>query len=219
MNAAQATVAESDSTEEIKIVRLDESSIKEAKSILYQAYHYEPTFKFLFDYERPGYDQRVRATIRELIELHFAKNQDAIGVSIDDALVAVAFIGSPHVRLKLSDQLNWRIRMMLTAGLSSTRRYLDYHEQVAECLPTDQHHELPLMGVHPKHQNRGVGTLLLNSVETICSENSKSAGIGLDTGNSRYLDFYKKHGYEKVGEVKLGEITEHVLFKAATKFK
>ena len=60
---------------------------------LYQAYHFDPTFKYLFDFERPGYDQRVRATLRELIELHFAKNQEAIGVTVNNLLVAVAFIG------------------------------------------------------------------------------------------------------------------------------
>ena len=157
MNATAESQIESNEEQfeqEVKIVRLDESSVKEAKSILYQAYHYEPTFKYLFDYSRPGYDQRVRATIRELIELHFQKDQDAIGVTLNDHLVAVAFIGSPNVRMKLSDQFNWRLRMMLTAGLSSTRRYIDYHEQVSECLPRDQHHELPLLGVHPKYQNK-----------------------------------------------------------------
>jgi ribosomal protein S18 acetylase RimI-like enzyme len=204
-----ATMAEPD----VKIVRLDVSSLKEAKSIIYQAYHYEPTFKYLFDAERPGYDQRIRATIRELMELHFQKGQDAIGVTLDDQLVAVAFIGSPDVRLKLSDQLNWRLRMMLTAGLSSTRRYIDYHEQVASCLPSDQHHELPLWCVHPKYQNRGIGQLLLNAVEQVCAESARSAGIGLDTGNSRYLDFYHRMGYETVGEVKIGDVTEYVLFK------
>lgn len=200
----------------IKIVRLDESSFKEAKSIIYQAYRFEPTFKYLFDSERPGYDQRVRATIRELMELHFQKRQDVIGVSMDGLLVAVALIGSPDVRMKLSDQLNWRLRMMLTAGLSSTRRYMDYHQQVVACLPADQHHELPLLGVHPKYQNKGVGRLLFNAIEQVCAESSKSAGIGLDTGNSRYLEFYNRMGFATVGEVRMGGITEYVLFKPST---
>ena len=206
-------------SETVSVVRLDHDAVREAKSILYQAYKHEPTFKFLFDAEKPGYDQRVRATIRELIELHFSKSQDAIGITIDGMLVAVAFIGSPHIRMHLAEQLNWRIRMMLTAGLASTRRYLDYHEQVTECLPADQHHELPLMGVHPKFQNKGIGKILLEAVESLCSENPKTSGIGLDTGNSRYLDFYKQQGYEVVGEVAMGSVTETVLFKSINKIK
>ena len=65
---------------EPSIVRLDDTAFNEAKSILYQAYRHEPTFQYLFDHRKPGYDKRVRATIRELLNLYFELNQDAIGV-------------------------------------------------------------------------------------------------------------------------------------------
>ncbi|HEY9119317.1 MAG TPA: GNAT family N-acetyltransferase, partial [Marinobacter sp.] len=74
------------------IVRLDASARNEAISILVSAYRNEPTFQYLFDHRRPGYEQRVRATVRELIDLYFELDQDAIGVMADDTLVAVAFI-------------------------------------------------------------------------------------------------------------------------------
>lgn len=198
---------------ETKIVRLDPAATNEAKAILYHAYRDEPTFKYLFDSSRAGYDQRVRATIRELIDLHFAHRQDVIGLSVDNRLVGIALVGSPTVRLNLAEQFNWRIRMMLTAGLSSTRRYIDYHMQVNAILPGSEHHELPLMGIDAAHQKHGYGRLLLNAVEKLCSENPRSCGIGLDTGNARYLKFYESLGYETVGEVKLGDFTETVLFK------
>lgn len=79
-NAAEAT-----------LVRLDRSALGEAKSLLFHAYRHEPTFQYLFDSNRAGYDQRVRATLREGLELHFANGQDAIGITEDDVLVAVAF--------------------------------------------------------------------------------------------------------------------------------
>jgi len=199
---------------EPELVRLDPGALGEAKSLLYNAYRHEPTFQYLFDAARPGYDQRVRATIREGIELHFANQQDAIGLVSEGALVAVAFISRPELRMNLADQLNWRVRMILTAGLSSTRRYIEYHRQVTECLPSDVHHHLPLLGVHPQHQSRGYGRQLMLAVEKICRESPRSAGIGLDTGNSRYLKFYESLGYRKVGEVKLGKVSENVLFKA-----
>ena len=196
------------------MVRLDPSSIGEAKSLLYHAYRHEPTFQYLFDASKPGYDQRVRATIREGIELHFATDQDAIGLVAEDTLVAVAFIGSPDIRMNLAEQLNWRIRMTLTAGFASTRRFIEYHQQVVACLPGDVHHHLPLMGVHPKFQSRGYGRKLMGAVERICRESPRSSGIGLDTGNYRYLKFYESLGYRKVGEVRLGKVVENVLFKA-----
>ena len=232
-----------------ELVRLDPGALGAAKSLLYTAYRHEPTFQYLFDASRPGYDQRVRATIREGIELHFSNQQDAIGLVAEgaegaqvatraaaevensqrrrrldmpqqcgdilaDVVVAVAFISRPELRMNLAEQLNWRVRMILTAGLSSTRRYIEYHRQVTECLPGDVHHHLPLLGVHPQHQSRGYGRQLMLAVEKICRESPRSAGIGLDTGNSRYLKFYESLGYRKVGEVKLGKVSENVLFKA-----
>lgn len=198
---------------EPQLVRLDASAASEAKSLLFHAYRHEPTFQYLFDASRPGYEQRVRATIREGIELHFATEQDAIGLVAEDHLVAVAFIGSPEVRMGVTTRLNWRIRMSLTAGLTATRRFIDYHEQVLACLPGDVHHHLPLLGVHPKYQSRGYGRRLMLAVERICRDNPRSCGIGLDTGNSRYLKFYESLGYRQVGEVTLGKVVEKVLFK------
>ena len=100
--------------------------------------------------------------------------------------------------------------MMLTAGLASTRRYIDYHEQISALFPKDQHHELPLMGCF-KASKSGIGTTLIKAVEHLCVENPKSAGLGLDTGNARYLDFYKSLGYEQVGEIELESVKEVVL--------
>lgn len=200
-------------TANVSLVRLDRSALGEAKSILFHAYRQEPTFQYLFEMDRAGYDQRVRATLREGLELHFAQGQDAIGLVDEDILVAVAFISSPVSRVALADQLNWRIKMMLTAGLSATRRYIDYHDQVQACLPHDLHHFLPFVAVHPKYQNKGYGRQLMDTIEGICRESPGTCGIGLDTGNSRYLDFYRKLGFETVGEVRLGHVVETVLFK------
>jgi GNAT superfamily N-acetyltransferase len=197
-----------------RVVRLDAGAFSEAKAILYRAYKHEPTFKYLFEYERPGYDQRVRATIRELLNLHFATGQDVIGLALDNHLIAVAMLGSPVVRLDLARQLNWRMRMMLTAGMDCTWRYINYYKQIHKLLPEAQHHELPLMGVDEKYRNMGYGKQLMQAIDQICRENPRSVGMGLDTGNARYLDFYAKLGYRVIGQVKLGDVVENVLFKS-----
>lgn len=198
------------------VVRLDEDARNEAKSILFHAYLHEPTFQYLFDHRRPGYEQRVRATLRELVDLYLELNQESVGVMVDDTLVAVAFIGEPELRLNLADQISWRIRMVLTAGFASTRRYLDYHEKIKQLLPQPLAHQLPLMGVNPKYQNRGYGRLLLSTVERLCAENPRGSGLVLDTGNSRYLPFYESEGFRSLGKIHLGDFEDHVLFREVT---
>lgn len=205
--------SENNNKSEPVIVRLDTGAANEARSILYHAYRDEPTFQYLFDHRRAGYDQRVRATIRELIDLYFALEQDAVGVMVDDTLVAVAFIGDPELRMNLADQLSWRIRMVLTTGFASTRRYLDYHEKIRNMLPQPLAHQLPLMGVNPKYQNRGYGRSLLKAVEKLCLENPRGSGLVLDTGNNRYLPFYESEGFRSLGTIRLGDFEDHVLFR------
>ncbi|MFL1465808.1 GNAT family N-acetyltransferase [Marinobacter sp. DUT-3] len=195
------------------IVRLDEGARNEARSILFHSYLREPTFQYLFDHRRPGYEQRVRATIRELIDLYFDLDQEAVGVMVDDTLVAVAFIGEPELRLNLAEQISWRIRMVLTAGFACTRRYLDYHEKIKAMLPQPLAHQLPLMGVNPQYQNRGYGRLLLSAVERLCADNPRGSGLVLDTGNSRYLPFYESEGFHSLGKIRLGDFEDHVLFR------
>lgn len=195
------------------IVRLDEAATNEARSILYHAYRDEPTFHYLFDHRRSGYDQRVRATVRELVDLYFEMDQDAIGVMVGNTLVAVAFIGDPDLRMNLANQFSWRIRMVLTTGFASTRRYMDYHEKIRSMLPQPQAHQLPLMGVNPKYQNLGYGRLLLKAVETLCAENPRGSGLVLDTGNSRYLPFYESEGFRSLGRIRLGDFEDHILFR------
>jgi hypothetical protein len=51
-------------------------------------------------------------------------------------------------------------------------------------------------------------------VHNWCAEDPHSSGVVLDTGNSRYLEFYKRQGYEEIGEVAVGPVLEHVFFHA-----
>ena len=104
------------------------------------------------------------------------------------------------------------MRMLLTAGFRCTRRYLDYHEAVQACLPPGPFHMLPLLGVHPEFQGQHLGEQLLQALHNWCAEDDSSQGVVLDTGNPHYLEFYRRLGYEEVGEVAVGPIIEHVLF-------
>jgi GNAT superfamily N-acetyltransferase len=180
--------------------------------LLYHAYRAEPTFAYLFESKRPGFDQRVRATVRELVLRHFAEDQPAIGLLIEDRLVGIALIAPPQRRLEITESWMWRLRMLLSAGFRGTRRYLDYHAAVAACLPDGPHHLLPLLGVHPEFQGRHLGEQLLAALHEWCAQDANSQGVILDTGNARYLDYYQRQGYSKIGEVAVGPILEHVMF-------
>ena len=79
-----------------QIQLLDSGYSREARSLLYQAYRHEPTFRFLFNAERSGYEQRVRATVRELVRQHFFQDLPALGLLVNDRLVGIALIAPPQ---------------------------------------------------------------------------------------------------------------------------
>ena len=143
---------------------LDSGYSREARSLLYQAYRHEPTFSYLFEAERPGYEQRVRATVRELVKQHFFQELPAIGLLVNDRLIGIALIAPPQRRLGVTESWAWRLRMVLSTGFRCTRRYLEYHDAVAACVPNDSVHVLPLLGVHPQFQGKHFGEQLLQAV-------------------------------------------------------
>jgi GNAT superfamily N-acetyltransferase len=199
-------------TSPVEVRLLDAGYAREARSLLYHAYRHEPTFAYLFESQRSGYDQRVRATVRELVQRHFVEELPAIGLLKDDRLVGIVLVAPPQRRLQVTESWSWRLRMLLSAGFRCTRRYLDYHAAVAACLPDGPHHLLPLLGVHPEFQGQHLGEQLLGALHDWCAQDAHSQGIVLDTGNGRYLEFYQRQGYRKIGEVAIGPILEHVLF-------
>lgn len=154
----------------------------------------------------------LRATIRELVQQHFAEDLPAIGLLIDERLIGAALIAPPQRRLDITESWSWRLRMLLSTGFGCTRRYLEYHDAVLACLPPGPYHVLPLLGIHPEFQGQHRGEQLLEALHDWCAQDSGSQGVVLDTGNARYLEFYRRHGYEEVGELAIGPVVEHVFF-------
>ena len=192
---------------------LDSGYDRETRSLLYHAYRHEPTFAYLFEADRPGYQQRVRATVRELVNQHFLQQQPALGLLLNDRLIAVALIAPPQRRLDITESWAWRARMLLTAGFAA-RGATDYHAAVLACLPSDAVHLLPLLGVHPQFRGQHYGEQLLEAVHEWCAEDETSWAV-IDTGNPRYLNFYQRQGYEEIGQVAVGPVVEHVFFHPA----
>lgn len=197
-----------------RIVLLDDGYGREVRSLLYQAYRHEPTYAYLFEGQRPGYERRLRVLIREWVRQHFYMQLPALGLLVDDRLVGVALIVPPQRRLGVADSWAWRLRMILGTGLRCTRRYLDYQAALAACLPGEQVHVLPLLGVHPQFQGQRYGEQLLQAVHDWCAEDRDTQGVVLDSGNAHYRAFYQRQGYQEIGEIAVGPILEKVFFHA-----
>lgn len=200
------------SAAQARVCLLDAGYRREARALLFEAYRNEPTFAYLFEAQRPGYERRLRTLVREWVRQHFYLQLPAVGLLLDDRLIALALIVPPLRRLGVADSWAWRLRMLLGAGQRCTRRYLDYQAALSTCVPPTQVHTLPLLGVHPDHRGQHYGEQLLQAVHDWCADDPDTEGVVLDSGNEHYLAFYARQGYEEIGEVALGPIRERVFF-------
>ncbi|MFY0663977.1 MAG: GNAT family N-acetyltransferase [Natronospirillum sp.] len=203
--------------DQASVVRLDESSAAQIRSVLFHSYRDEPTYQYLLEAHRPGYQQRLRATLRELVRLHFERNEVVLGITVGEParLIGAVFLSDIELRQDLSNKTLWHLKLILTAGLQAARNFTQYFNRVQAALPEAPHRMVSLVGVLPEFQKQGFGRKLMDAVHEICAQDSISEGVYLDTGNNAYLPFYEGLGYQQFATVQLKSLAEVILFRPA----
>jgi ribosomal protein S18 acetylase RimI-like enzyme len=75
-------------------------------------------------------------------------------------------------------------------------------EQMGHGHPDEPHWYLPVIGVAPQHQGRGIGSALLAAALAKCDEAGLTAY--LESSNPRNIPLYRRHGFEITGEIRIG---------------
>ncbi len=65
--------------------------------------------------------------------------------------------------------------------------------------PRQPHWYILVLGVHPDHQRKGLGGVLLRQVLRKADEDG--IAVYLESSNRRNLDFYSKHGFEVIEQI------------------
>jgi GNAT superfamily N-acetyltransferase len=76
-------------------------------------------------------------------------------------------------------------------------------DEMARIHPIEPHWYLPLIGVQPAQQGHGLGATLLRPVLEECDATHLPAY--LEATSAKSLPLYKRHGFEVVGEIKVGD--------------
>jgi GNAT superfamily N-acetyltransferase len=197
----------------VKAVYLAAEGLKVAASILYQAYHDDPLFVDIFDYQKEGYESRLRSAIREELNAFWLSKQPMIGLFDNDRLIAVACVMSPDSSLGPNRFWHWRLKMLLTAGYFGTKQMVEKEAVVKENIPASRFHMLSLIGLHPDQQAHGLGHMLMSAIDTVMLEEPDSEGIGMFVTLPKCLSFFEDGGYELVKQLEVGHIQGHLVFK------
>ncbi|MCC2614840.1 GNAT family N-acetyltransferase [Aestuariibacter halophilus] len=197
----------------IKAVYLTAEDLKIAASILYQAYHDDPLFMDIFQVHKEGYEPRLRSAIREELNAFWTSRQPIIGLFEGERLLAVACLISPDSAFSPGRFWHWRLKMLLTAGFFGTRQMVDKEQKVRDLMPDERCHMLSFIGVHPDHQHRGLGHILMSAIDSVMLEEPESQGVGVYVTLPKCLSFFEDGQYDHVGPLQVGNITGEVMFR------
>ncbi len=89
-----------------------------------------------------------------------------------------------------------------TIAASTRADLLAVFEKAAECHPSEPHWYLPLIGVDPAHQGRGIGGALMRYALERCDRDHSTAY--LESSNPRNISLYRRHGFEVLPTLQVG---------------
>jgi ribosomal protein S18 acetylase RimI-like enzyme len=73
---------------------------------------------------------------------------------------------------------------------------------MGRCHPSEPQWYLPIMGVDPLQQGRGLGSALLQHALVQCDRDRKLAY--LESSNPKNIPLYEGHGFELLGTIQVG---------------
>ncbi|MFU8784080.1 GNAT family N-acetyltransferase [Aliidiomarina sp.] len=197
-----------------ELMYLGQEHLATAASLLFQAYQNDPLFQSIFQVEKEGYAQRLRAAIREELTVFHEHQQPMFGLFHDDTLEGVVCMTRPGSNFGPERFWHWRLRMLLTAGYVSTKQMLEKERIIAEAMPVQNYHMLTFIAVHPNYQQQGLGDLLVHAARNELENHAESAGISLLATRSEYGKFFASRGFHELRSLQVGEIKGQLMFLA-----
>lgn len=192
---------------DIRATYLSAEELKLAASLLFQAYHDDPVFLDIFKSDKEGYEQRLRASIREELTAFWQAKQPMVGLYLGESMVGVACLNSPDDSVSSGRFWHWRLKMLLSAGYFSTKQMIEKEEKVISAVPLKKFHMLSFIAIHPLHQQHGFGQYLMAAVNTVLEEHGDSEGVAVYATSGKFRKFFEDADYQFVENVTVGKVS------------
>ncbi|MDP7591387.1 MAG: GNAT family N-acetyltransferase [Litorilituus sp.] len=203
MSDAVATESKLD----IRATYLSAEEIKLAASLLFQAYHDDAVFLDIFNSSKEGYEQRLRASIREELSVFWQAKQPMVGLYLGESMVGVACLNSPDDRISSGRFWHWRLKMLLNTGYFSTKQMIEKEQRVLCAVPLKKFHMLSFIAIHPLHQHHGFGQYLMAAVNTVLEEHGDSEGVAVYATSGKFRKFFEEADYQFVEKITVGQVS------------
>lgn len=193
-----------ESINSIEIVPLEEDSLYEAVEVFLEAFKKEAFTAVWLDLE----DKRERSIYKAAAELKFkvylTAGHPIFAAVENNRVVGLLVLKAPTINISAVPFIRLFLpvfpRIVGLIPLFTRAFFLRNAIKSPSGLPTP-FYTLEAIAVHPAHQGKGVGRLLLEKAKDYCFANKGVQGIYLFTGEEKNRDIYERRGY-KVLEVK-----------------
>jgi len=171
-----------------------------AVAALAQAFYDDPVFGwFLRD------DTRRLAQLESLFGLWGRRIWFPQGLSYSTASAAGAalWMAPDTWHVSMREQLPLLPRMLRDAGLRGFGRIMRMLDRMESGHPSQSHYYLPIVGVAPAWQGKGLGTALLAPVLARCDSEGMPAYLEASSPRSRAC--YERNGFRATGELSVSD--------------
>ncbi|NKF51095.1 GNAT family N-acetyltransferase [Shewanella sp. WXL01] len=199
--------------EQLRAVYLTAEDLRIAASIIYNAYHDDPFFNdVLGQGDLSTYEQKLRAAIREELNELWQQDQPLIGLFDGERLLGVACVITQQVPLGETRYWHWRLKMVLGTGWKSTQSMINKEACILEQLPSEKCGVLQFIALSPAEQNKGLGSRLIQAVQSWCDEQHELDGVGVFVSDHRHKQIFVKQEFSAIADVTIGSVHGSVLF-------
>lgn len=204
---------ETPAAHEFTVEVLNAEQLKLAASILYMAYHDDPLLMQIFRFEQTDYEKRLRSAIREDLAAFWDAGQPILGLMHGEQLLGVACITTPSSALSGDRFWHWRLKMLLTAGLLSTRQMLEKEQKIHAAMPAKRYHMLAFLARNPAYHQPAAMRTFLQAIDHWVDLEAESEGIGVFVTLEKNLPLFHQDDYQKVCTLEFQTVSGTLLFR------
>ncbi len=146
-------------------------------------------------------DQRRKKRLRNLVEYSLYQGITYGKVFLSDDWNAACILIRPKIKKNSFSSLIWDIRLIWKViGVKKIPIVLKREKLLKENHPDRDFFHLWYIGVDPEHQDKGIGSVLLEEILTFCDE----LPVYLETSVAKNLIWYQRFGFEIMKTIDLG---------------
>jgi ribosomal protein S18 acetylase RimI-like enzyme len=147
--------------------------------------------------------RRLARLFAVVLKLQRREGQPVFGVFEAGRLIAAAVVeGTMHssARGTVTGGLLNLPSMVRAVGWGGVRRSIRLVDALTRNHPPQPHLYLNILGVDPSFQGRHCGLAILNHLRALVETRSDLDGVYLETATEANVAYYRRHGYEVIGE-------------------